>query len=146
MHRSRTRQKPLPTPVLTTPEVPLRAPQVVTIQKAAVLTGVAEHTLRWYERIGLVPDVQRSSNGRRTYSAVNLRWIRILRSLRSTGMPVAVLKDFTERHRSGDAEQALRILRLHRAHLLVVWTQVHRSLHVLDVVEAGLREAAREAS
>lgn len=110
----------------------------VSIQDAARLTGVPPHTLRWYERVGLVPDVERCPTGRRRFTRHNLRWILVLRALRATGMPVATLQDLTAHHSAGDADRPLRLVRTHRAQVLALMSQLHRSLSVLDAVESHL--------
>jgi DNA-binding transcriptional MerR regulator len=115
----------------------------LSTRDAARLTGVPAHTLRWYERVGLLPGVARGSSGRRRFSPANLQWITVLRALRATGMPVAVLQDLTEHHHAERTAQALRIVRVHRAQVLVLIGQLHRHLQVLDAVEAQLRSRPR---
>lgn len=115
----------------------------VSIQDAARLTGVPSHTLRWYDRVGLVPDVERCPTGRRRFTSRNLRWITTLRVLRGTGMPVATLQELTDHHRHGNVEQLVRVVRLHRAQVLALISMLHRSLRLLDTVESELRGAAR---
>ncbi len=61
-----------------------------TIQEAAERTGVSAHTLRYYERIGLLTPIHRETNsGHRRYSEDNLRLVQFLLRLRTTGMPIA---------------------------------------------------------
>jgi DNA-binding transcriptional MerR regulator len=116
--------------------------RTVTIQDAARLTGVPPHTLRWYERVGLVPHVERCPTGRRRFTRGNLRWIVLLRALRSTGMPVATLQSLTEHHTAGEVDRAVALVRTQRAQVLAVMSQLHRSMHVLDAVESHLHAPA----
>ncbi len=115
----------------------------VSIQDAARLTGIPPHTLRWYDRVGLVPDIERCSTGRRRFTADNLEWIRILRVLRSTGMPVATLRDLTEHHHDGNPERPAGLVRMHRTQVLALMTMLHRSLELLDSVEDELVRTPR---
>ena len=59
-----------------------------TIGEAAEKCGLSQHTLRWYERIGLLAPIARGSDGRRRFSDADLDWLSLLTKLRATGMPV----------------------------------------------------------
>lgn len=65
-----------------------------SIQQTAELTGVSVHTLRYYERIGLMSPVDRASSGHRRYSEDDLGWVRMLTLLKATGMPIAQMRRF----------------------------------------------------
>jgi DNA-binding transcriptional MerR regulator len=65
-----------------------------SIQQAAERTRVSVHTLRYYERIGLMSPVDRASSGHRRYSEDDLGWVRMLTLLRATGMPIAQMQRF----------------------------------------------------
>jgi DNA-binding transcriptional MerR regulator len=58
----------------------------LTISDAARHAGVSAHTLRYYERAGLLARVERAGSGHRRYDEADLRWIGFLMNLRSTGM------------------------------------------------------------
>ncbi len=60
-----------------------------TIQQIAKETNLSRHTLRYYERIGLILDVDRAPNGHRRYSDDDIEWIAFLKQLKATGMPLA---------------------------------------------------------
>jgi len=64
--------------------------------QAAEKTGFSLDTLRYYERIGLLDGVARTTGGRRQYCDDDLGWIEMLRCLRDTGMPIARMREFTE--------------------------------------------------
>ncbi|GAA1641967.1 MerR family transcriptional regulator [Actinoplanes couchii] len=66
----------------------------VGIREVSELTGLSPDTLRWYEREGLLPLVQRTPDGRRRYGPAAIRFIRLVQALRRTGMPVAEVRDF----------------------------------------------------
>ena len=59
-------------------------------------TGFSLDTLRYYERIGLLDGVERTSGGRRQYGDDDIGWLEILRCLRQTGMPIARMREFAE--------------------------------------------------
>lgn len=74
-----------------------------TISEVAAFTGLSAHTLRWYERIGLMPHVDRSHTGQRRFRNRDLDWLAFVGKLRLTGMPVADMVRYAELVRAGDA-------------------------------------------
>ncbi|MHA5051266.1 MerR family transcriptional regulator [Streptomyces sp. SD15] len=73
-----------------------------TISEVVAFTGLTAHTLRWYERIGLMPHIDRSHTGQRRYSNRDLDWLSFVGKLRLTGMPVADMVRYAELVREGD--------------------------------------------
>lgn len=65
-----------------------------SIQQVASMTGLSTHTLRYYEKIGLIKNVQRDQTGYRQYTDFDLAWIQFLIRLRVTGMPMLKMKQF----------------------------------------------------
>ncbi|MCB0212040.1 MAG: MerR family transcriptional regulator [Anaerolineae bacterium] len=112
--------------------------QSLTIKEVANLTGLSGHTLRYYERIGLLDAIERAPNGHRRYSERDVAWIEFLNRLRLTGMPIRRMQDFADLRRQGDAtfqqrcclleghEQALRqqIAELEE-HLTAIQYKIH---------------------
>ncbi|HEY4019650.1 MAG TPA: MerR family transcriptional regulator [Pseudonocardiaceae bacterium] len=88
----------------------------MTIAQVAERTGLTRHTLRYYERDGLMLDVGRDGSGHRAYSEVDLGWIELITKLRATGMPVREVRRYAELVRAGDGneEERLALLRAHR--------------------------------
>ncbi|WP_326723385.1 MerR family transcriptional regulator [Streptomyces sp. NBC_00243] len=87
------------------PERRLRRPDGqdnYTISEVVAYTGLTAHTLRWYERIGLMPHIDRSHTGQRRYTNRDLDWLGLVGKLRLTGMPVADMVRYAELVREGD--------------------------------------------
>jgi DNA-binding transcriptional MerR regulator len=84
----------------------------LTVQETAARTGLSEHTLRYYERAGLLAAVRRDgSSGHRRYSADDVARVRTLACLRATGMPLEQMRRyFTLAARGGGAAHELRAL------------------------------------
>lgn len=59
-------------------------------------SGFTIETLRYYERIGLLADIERDEGGRRVYSDANIEWLEVLKCLRDTGMPIATMRRYAE--------------------------------------------------
>jgi DNA-binding transcriptional MerR regulator len=81
----------------------------MTIQETAERTGLTAHTLRYYERIGLVWEVDRDSSGHRRYTEDDVGWLVLLTRLRATGMPVRDMLRYAELARRGPQTLAARV-------------------------------------
>ncbi|MEU0737873.1 MerR family transcriptional regulator [Streptomyces sp. NPDC006134] len=105
-----------------------------TISEVATLTGLTAHTLRWYERIGLMPHIDRSHTGQRRYRNRDLDWIELVGKLRLTGMPVADMVRYAELVRAGDHTYAERfaLLKATREDVLARIAELQGTLAVLD--------------
>ncbi|MEK3916034.1 MerR family transcriptional regulator [Paenibacillus sp. FSL H7-0331] len=73
-----------------------------TVNDVSKKTGISAHTLRFYEKQGVLPYAERNDNGVRLYDESSIEWIETIISLRSTGMPLAELKQYVELHKEGD--------------------------------------------
>jgi DNA-binding transcriptional MerR regulator len=107
----------------------------VTIAEAACRTGVSVHTLRYYERAGLVVSpVSRTSGGRRRYRELDLKWITICTKLRATGMPIRGLRRYAELVAAGpgNEEERLALLEAHRADVLAKLAEIQENLKTID--------------
>lgn len=83
--------------------LPMHEPAEYSIQQAAELTGMSEHTLRYYERIGLLRAVRRDqSSGHRRYSADDISRMESMACLRATGMSIDQMRRYVELAPLGD--------------------------------------------
>nr|WP_246494137.1 MerR family transcriptional regulator [Streptomyces zagrosensis] len=105
-----------------------------TISEVVTTTGLSAHTLRWYERIGLMPHVDRSHTGQRRYSNRDLDWLDLVGKLRLTGMPVADMVRYAELVRAGEHTFPEReeLLTAHREDVRQRITELQSTLAVLD--------------
>jgi DNA-binding transcriptional MerR regulator len=107
----------------------------VSIAEAARLTGVSVHTLRYYERAGLVvTPVDRNHSGRRRYQREDLKWIKICTKLRATGMPIRSIRRYAELVAAGpgNEEERLALLEAHRADVTARLAELQDSLKLMD--------------
>lgn len=74
----------------------------LTIQEVAEATGLSTHTLRYYERIGLIHSIDRADNTHRRYTHDDVGWIDFLMKLRATGMSIQQMQVYAELQREGD--------------------------------------------
>ncbi|WNF26839.1 MerR family transcriptional regulator [Streptomyces sp. C11-1] len=105
-----------------------------TISEVAAFTGLTAHTLRWYERIGLMPHVDRSHTGQRRFSNRDLDWLALVGKLRLTGMPVADMVRYAELVRAGEStfEERQELLEATRRDVIARIAELHDTLAVLD--------------
>jgi len=107
----------------------------VSIAEAARRTGVSVHTLRYYERAGLViTTVPRNDSGRRRYQQEDLKWISICTKLRATGMPIRVIKRYAQLVSAGpgNEEERLALLEAHRAEVTAKLAELQENLKLID--------------
>ncbi|MEU1725386.1 MerR family transcriptional regulator [Actinomadura sp. ATCC 39365] len=106
----------------------------MTIQEAAQRSGLSAHTLRYYERIGLIHSVGRNVSGHRDYAEADLRWLDFLTKLRTTGMPIADMCRYAELRRMGEHTSAERLamLELHRERVRARIAELSADMSVLD--------------
>ena len=105
-----------------------------TISEVAGYTGLSAHTLRWYERIGLMPHIDRSHTGQRRYSNRDLDWLGLVGKLRLTGMPVADMVRYAELVRAGDHtyRERFELLEATRRDVRARIAELQDTLAVLD--------------
>jgi DNA-binding transcriptional MerR regulator len=91
-----------------------------TIDEAAERMGLSKHTLRYYEREGLLPSIAKTSNGHRSYTEEDLGSVRFLQLLRATGMPIREMKAFVTMTWAGDhtIPERVKVLALYRRALV----------------------------
>ncbi|WP_050478662.1 MerR family transcriptional regulator [Herbaspirillum rhizosphaerae] len=79
----------------------------LTIQQAAAKTGLSVHTLRYYEKIGLLDPIARQDNTHRLFREEDLLWIGFLLKLRSTGLPIRDMLRYAELRRAGNTAESV---------------------------------------
>jgi DNA-binding transcriptional MerR regulator len=107
----------------------------VTIAEAARRTRVSVHTLRYYERAGLVvTTVDRTASGRRRYRQLDLDWIKVCTRLRATGMPIRTIRRYAQLVSAGrgNEQERLALLESHRAEVLAKMAELQENLALID--------------
>lgn len=87
-----------------------------TIEKAAEKCGLTPHTLRYYDKEGLLPFVERSDSGVRRFKESDFSWLEMINCLKETGMPIKMIRQFIEWAIVGDEtiDERLEFLLEHR--------------------------------
>ena len=121
--------QPVSGPARSDPEVGL------SIAEAARRTGVSVHTLRYYERAGLViTTVDRTDGGRRRYRQLDLDWITVCTRLRATGMPIRTIRRYAQLVSAGpgNEQERLALLEAHRADVTARLAELQEHLELID--------------
>ncbi|MEO8600618.1 MAG: MerR family transcriptional regulator [bacterium] len=107
----------------------------LTIQQTAAATGLTVHTLRYYERIGLIDPIQRKDNTHRMYREEDILWIAFLLKLRSTGLPIQKMLRYAELRRMGNQQESVSerkaLLEQHTLSLEATLAELHSNLRVM---------------
>jgi DNA-binding transcriptional MerR regulator len=107
----------------------------MSIAEAARRTGVSAHTLRYYERAGLViTQVDRTNGGRRRYRQVDLDWIKMCTKLRATGMPIKTIRRYAQLVSAGrgNEQERLALMEAHRASVAAKLAEIQENLKLID--------------
>jgi DNA-binding transcriptional MerR regulator len=88
-----------------------------SIQIMASRCGMTAHTLRYYERVGLIQPVRRGQGGQRRYSDQDEEWLKFLKSMRATHMSIREMKRYAALRWSDHADEQRKILENHRVFL-----------------------------
>ena len=107
--------------------------------------GLTAHTIRYYERIGLLPYADRDQGRRRDYDPSILTWIDFLGRLKSTGMPIREMLRYAALREQGAGTEAERreLLQTHRARVQTQVETLNACLLVLDTKIGGYAEAEK---
>lgn len=110
----------------------------MTIAEVARTFDLTPDTLRYYEKIGLIPPVARSRGGVRRYSDADCRWIDFLSAMRLAGVPLDALTAYARETRFGDeaAAQGQEFLREQRLRLTHRIREMNAALERLDALLA----------
>jgi len=96
--------------------------------------GLSPDTLRYYERIGLIPSINRDSSGIRDYTEEDCRWIEFIKCMRNAGLPIEVLIEYVDLFQQGDetAEARKNLLIKERDKLVKKINDMQQTLALLN--------------
>jgi DNA-binding transcriptional MerR regulator len=110
------------------------AERELTVAEAAREAGVSAHTLRYYERAGLLETVERNGSGHRRFTPEDLEWVVMITRLRATGMPIRRIREYAELVWAGEGNERerLAIMEAHRDEVLERLAEIERHLELID--------------
>jgi DNA-binding transcriptional MerR regulator len=119
----------------------------MNIREFAEHSGLTAHTLRYYERVGLMGQIGREANGHRVYGPQDSQWVSFLHHLRQTGMSIREMQRYCALREQGDATlpQRLALLERHTDKVAAKLRSQHEHLARLrDTVSAYQQKVARQ--
>lgn len=106
----------------------------MNIQEFSSLVNLSPYTLRYYEKIGLLKNIQRSSSGHRAYTLKDLKWIAFVKRLKETAMPLEEILRYARLREIGPSTvlQRQELLEQHKENLKIHITQQQSHLTALE--------------
>lgn len=105
-----------------------------TVGEMAKLLGVTASTLRYYDKEGLLPFVERSSGGIRMFRESDIEWLRIIECMKKAGMPIKDIREYIELALKGDNTIELR-LRMFQRQKEVLRQKLEGMQHTMEMVD-----------
>ena len=106
----------------------------MTIKEVSEELGLTQDTLRYYEKIGMIPPVTRTEGGIRDYQKKDIAWVKLATCMRSAGLPVKVMIDYLNLFQQGDStiQERCNLLKEQREKLLEQKKQIEETLEKLN--------------
>lgn len=106
----------------------------MTISEISEKYGLSPDTLRYYERIGLLPTIGRSQSGNRDYSEGDCRWVKFVKCMRSAGLSIEILIEYVALFNKGEETRKARAELLHEQRKIIVGKidELNQTLQYLD--------------
>lgn len=117
----------------------------MTIREVSERYGVTPDTLRYYEKMGMIPPVHRNESGIRDYMAEDLRWVELAKCMRASGLSVEAMVQYVHLFRQGDETipDRLELLLRQKAELLERREKIDAALIWLERKIGRYEEAAK---
>ena len=106
---------------------------VYTVGEAAKRLGIAPSTLRYYDKEGLLPFVERSSGGIRMFQEKDFEWLQVIECMKKAGMPIRAIREYIEMALQGDDTIEAR-LGLFRRQQAAVARQLEELQHTMEMI------------
>lgn len=106
----------------------------MTITEVSKKYDITADTLRYYERVGMIPPVTRTASGIRDYQQKDLNWVELAKCMRSAGLPVEAMIEYVKLFQDGDSTipARLQLLIEQREALLQQRKQIEETLERLN--------------
>lgn len=106
-----------------------------TITKVAEICDLSTHTLRFYDKEGLLPFISRNENGNRQFSEGDLEFVKLICCLKNSGMPIKDIRYYMNLITEGETTLNTRndIMKSHRQEILRQINELKKSLNIIDL-------------
>lgn len=106
----------------------------MTITEVSTKFDLSQDTIRYYERIGLLPRVNRNKSGIRDFTEEDCRWVEFIKCMRGAGLPIEVLIEYVGLFQQGDQTSGARkeLLIEQRKQLVIRMEEMEKTMKRLD--------------
>lgn len=106
----------------------------MTIKEVSEILNISQDTLRYYEKIGVIPIVKRTAGGIRNYQEEDIAWIQLATCMKNAGLPIKVMIDYLNLYQQGDSTIQARynLLKEQKEKLLEQRKQIDETLEKLN--------------
>ncbi len=117
----------------------------MTIKEVSEKYNITQDTLRYYERVGMIPSVTRTAGGIRDYQDSDLGWVELAICMRSAGLPVEIMIEYVKLYQEGDTTipARLKLLTDQREALLEQRRQLDSTLQRINYKISRYEEAVK---
>lgn len=117
----------------------------MTIKEVSEKYGISSDTLRYYERVGMIPPVERTEGGIRNYGEADIKWVEIVLCMRSAGLPIEAIIEYVRLSRLGDStfKVCLELLSEQREALISQKEKIDEMLSRLNYKISKYEEAVK---
>ena len=117
----------------------------MTIKEVSEKYGISQDTLRYYERVNVIPKVTRTSGGIRDYQEEDLRWVELAVCMRNAGLPVESMIEYVHLFQEGDETipARLHLLLEQKEHLIEQQNKISQMLKRLEYKISRYEEAVQ---
>ncbi|OWR27804.1 MerR family transcriptional regulator [Saccharibacillus sp. O23] len=114
--------------------------EAYTIKQTSELTGLPEDTIRYYEKIGLLPRAKRRANTHRVYGQEDVQTMKLILCLKKTGMPLEEMKPYLEMSQTGDLAETPEAFERIREYRATVLEQIESLRTIVDFIDLKLAQ------
>ena len=117
----------------------------MTIKEVSQKYNISSDTLRYYERVGMIPPVTRTAGGIRDYGESDLGWVELALCMRGVGLPVEAMIEYVKLCQQGDStiEARMLLLKEQMETLLEQKAQIESTIKRLDFKISRYEEAVK---
>ena len=117
----------------------------MTIKEVSEKFGISQDTLRYYERVGMIPHVTRTAGGIRNYQESDIGWVEMALCMRSAGLPIEAMIEYVKLCQQGDStiEARMLLLKEQMETLLEQKAQIESTIKRLDFKISRYEEAVK---
>ncbi|BCA85918.1 MerR family transcriptional regulator [Enterococcus saigonensis] len=104
----------------------------MNISEVSKAVGVPQETLRYYEKIAILPKIDRSKGGLRKYKQSDLEWISFVKTMRTVGTPIDSLKEYYDCCNKGNISECKAFIEFQKNELELKRNEIETALTILN--------------